>query len=113
MYDNIWSYLSGRVTGLVVSENNVLIRGNKSLSLKDNNPLFLIDGCWVDKLEMDYLTMNNIDKIEVLKSGGTSAIFGMQGANGVIAIYTKLGASPDQSDYEKGILRTKLRGYYG
>jgi TonB-dependent SusC/RagA subfamily outer membrane receptor len=37
------------------------------------------------------MPVNFIDRIDVLKSGGACAIFGLRGSNGVINIITKIG----------------------
>ena len=57
--------------------------------------------------------MNEIDKIEILKSGANMAIFGAKGGNGVIAIYRKSTAATDYDDsYTKGRICTRIRGFH-
>lgn len=107
---NIWSLITGAFPGVIVSGNDVSIRGS-SLS-KGNPPLFLLDGLPVEKEGIENIPLTTIDKIEVLKNAANLAIFGARGANGVIAIYTKKGEGIDREKYYKGIISEKLRGYY-
>jgi len=60
-------------------------------------PLLLIDGVPYNGDDgiasvLDQLTPSNILRIDVFKFGSTSA-FGARGANGVIAVYTRNGAT--------------------
>lgn len=110
-YTSIWNYLAGRVAGLQVSGNSVTIRGAASF-YGSSEPYFLLDGSPVDKGFLDGLSMSDIDKIEVLKSIGSTAMFGMNGANGVIAVYTKTGEAIVRDEYVLGVVSEKLRGYY-
>ena len=49
-------------------------------------PLFIIDGLQVESIAT--IDPNNVYQIDIIKDG-TSSIYGMQGANGVIMITTK------------------------
>lgn len=105
VYDsNIWDLIAGRIPGVVASESSVTIRGN--------TPVFLLDGIQVEKEMLDYISVNDVDKIEVLKSVSNLAVFGSRGANGVIAVYTKRGEINYADAFSKGTLSDKLRGYY-
>jgi TonB-dependent SusC/RagA subfamily outer membrane receptor len=55
--------------------------------------------------------MSDVDKIEVLKSAHNTAVFGIKGANGVIAIYTRRGKMGEGSSIGKGIIENKVVGY--
>ncbi|HKJ79185.1 MAG TPA: hypothetical protein VKA10_06600, partial [Prolixibacteraceae bacterium] len=46
--------------------------------------------------------LGDIDKVEILKSPDNLALFGTEGANGVIAIYTKRGQAPTENPVLKG-----------
>ena len=89
-YSSVFSFLAGRVPGVQVNGTHVIIRGPSSI-MGSNEPLFLLDGIKVNKGMIESMSMFNIDKIEVLK-GARTAVFGMQGGNGVISIFTKKGA---------------------
>lgn len=86
--------LQGKAAGVQVTNNgtpgstpDIRIRGTVSTGV--TRPLFLIDGIFNDN--MDYVNPNDIESIEILKDASTLAIFGVRGANGVIAITTKKG----------------------
>ncbi len=53
-------------------------------------PLFVIDGVVVNKNQVLSLRPNEVDSVSILKHGD-AAIYGVQGANGVIKIRTKRG----------------------
>ncbi len=86
--------LQGKVPGLdIVSSRyegdnrGIYIRGSRSLKA-GNTPLVIIDGVPGD---MYNLNMNDVESIEVLKDAASAAIYGSQGANGVIIVTTKRG----------------------
>ena len=64
---------------------SIMIRGVGTNS-NATQPLFVVDGVYTDNIT--YLHPEEVYSIEVIKDG-TSAIYGMQGANGVIEITTK------------------------
>ena len=66
------------------------IRGSKG------SPLWIIDGVQVQLLGYSStpdININDIERIEVIKSAAKSAIYGPNGRNGVILIYTKKAQS--------------------
>ncbi len=107
--------LQGRIAGLDIIGNSgdlgsgstMRLRGSSSISsLTDANPLIVVDGNTrnVDMSNFDLSTANeeqfsqllninpeDIASITVLKDAGATAIYGSQGANGVIEITTKRG----------------------
>ena len=93
---NPMAALQGRVAGLDITQSsgqagagvNMQLRGNRSFSAS-GNPMFIIDG-----MPGDYSTLNpnDIESIEVLKDASSTAVYGSQGANGVIIITTKKGS---------------------
>lgn len=84
-YSNMYDYLRGRVPGVQVSsDNKIIIRGIGTNS-SATDPLILVDGVEVTDLStIDPMTVQSVDVIK----DGSSAIYGMQGANGVIIIKT-------------------------
>jgi TonB-dependent SusC/RagA subfamily outer membrane receptor len=69
------------------------IRGDRSFQ-GDNEPLLVIDGRPVRGdigAALAGLAPRDIERIDVLKDAGSTAIYGSQGANGVIIITTKRG----------------------
>ena len=84
-YTDMYEYLRGRVPGLMVtSDKRIIIRGIGTNS--DNfDPLILVDD--VETTDLSGLNPADVQSVDVIKDG-TSAIYGMQGANGVIIIRT-------------------------
>ncbi|HET6252771.1 MAG TPA: SusC/RagA family TonB-linked outer membrane protein [Puia sp.] len=93
---NVQQALDGQVAGANIQQTsgtpgasfNITLRGINSLD--GTTPLIMVDG-----VEMDNL--NNIDPaivdhIEVVKGPAGGMLYGAQGANGVIQIFTKKGA---------------------
>jgi TonB-dependent starch-binding outer membrane protein SusC len=87
--------MQGRVAGVqIVSTSaqpgagvNVRIRGTGSN--RNSSPLFIIDG--IKAGGMESLDPADIASIDVLKDAASSAIYGSEGANGVVIITTKTG----------------------
>lgn len=88
-YSNVAQLLQGRIPGVFVSGDKVIIRGISTLT-GSTDPLFLVDNLPVDAEYALSMGVTDIDRIEVLK-GPEAAVYGIRGANGVIAIYTKRG----------------------
>ena len=86
--------LQGQAAGVTVQSSgepggfvNIKIRGVTSFN--NNNPLFVVDGVIVGS-PFDFPT-GDIESIQVLKDASAAAIYGQQGANGVVIITTKKG----------------------
>lgn len=101
--------LQGRVPGLVMTNSGaaggsptIRVRGVATVNAS-TNPLFVVDGMFVDNI--DFVNPNDISSIEVLKDPSSLAIFGVQGANGVIIVTTKRA--------DKGKLSVTYDGYAG
>ncbi len=136
MSGNILDYLTGKVAGLDIYDNNVIIRGSSNTG-GNSAPLFLVDGVplatvsftslpeevgqnteeelktentsAIEKIQA--IPLGDIEKVEILKSPQNLAIFGTEGANGVIAIYTRKGKTTVGSPLAKGVLEQKIAGY--
>lgn len=80
-----------RESGSATSGVNMTIRGNRSLSNAEgaNRPLVIIDG--MQGGNVSDIHPQDIESIDVLKDASSTAIYGSQGANGVIIITTKRG----------------------
>jgi TonB-dependent SusC/RagA subfamily outer membrane receptor len=86
--------LQGKVAGMSVvnsgqpgQEPDIRIRG--TISRYQTKPLYVVDGILNDNI--NFLNPSDIESIEVLKDPSSLAIFGVRGANGVIAVTTKKG----------------------
>ncbi|MBR1414660.1 MAG: TonB-dependent receptor [Prevotella sp.] len=93
---NAMEGLSGKIAGLDITRESgqagssptILLRGNRSLT-SNCAPLFVIDG--VAGGSIDNLNPNDIESIEVLKDASSTAIYGAEGANGVVIVTTRQG----------------------
>lgn len=100
-----------RSSGAAGSGVDIFIRGERSISsalpgqeeLNKSAPLFIIDGFQGGNI--DDLNPNDIASMEVLKDASATAIYGSQGANGVVIVTTKRG--------EEGKPQVSYSGYYG
>lgn len=88
--------LIGKVAGAQIQMNsgepgqkaNIILRGINSLG--SSNPIILVDG--VQVTDINGLDVSNVDKVEIAKGPAAGMLYGAQGANGVIQIFTKKGA---------------------
>jgi TonB-linked SusC/RagA family outer membrane protein len=88
--------LQGKIAGAQIQLNdgspgataNIQLRGINSLG--NGNPIILLDGIQVTS--MAGLDITNIDRVEVVKGAAAGMLYGAQGANGVIQIFTKRGS---------------------
>lgn len=110
---NFVNSLQGKVAGVnitqgsgaVGSSSRIVLRGVSSLT-GENQPLFIIDGVYVDNSNFDQagefggvdygnaamdINSNNIKSISVLKGPNAAALYGSRASNGVIIIETKDG----------------------
>lgn len=78
-----------RSNGSTTSGINITIRGNRSIGA-GNSPLYIVDG--IQTSNIDDINPNSIESIEFLKDASSTAIYGWQGANGIVMITTKKGA---------------------
>jgi TonB-linked SusC/RagA family outer membrane protein len=85
--------LQGRAPGVNVTRSGVpgagakiFIRGVTNFSNTD--PLVIVDGIQQD---LNNISPQDIESIQVLKDAGSAAIYGVRGANGVILVTTKKG----------------------
>lgn len=88
--------LYGRLPGLFVQQGSgepgsdsptFYIRGKHTFT-GSNEPLVLVDGFPRD---MNTLTVDEVESISVLKDAAATALYGMDGANGIILVTTKRG----------------------
>jgi TonB-linked SusC/RagA family outer membrane protein len=88
--------LRGRVAGVQVTNTGgdpfasvkIRIRGTNSIN-KGNNPLFVTNGVVGSGMP----SVEDIESIQILKDASATALYGSRGANGVILVTTKKGAS--------------------
>jgi TonB-linked SusC/RagA family outer membrane protein len=96
---NVQNLLAGKAPGLFVAPGSgkpgataaVIIRGQATLN-GTTNPLWVLDGVIVGSSPGE-LNPEDIESITVLKDAASTAIYGSQGANGVIVVTTKRAKS--------------------
>ena len=112
---NILSALSGKVAGVTIVGNpsgigssaRVTIRGERSLNINRNQPLFVVDGVPISNefrgssgssfQDADYgngagfVNPDDVESLTVLKGASAAALYGSRANNGVILITTKSG----------------------
>lgn len=101
--------MQGKAAGLQISQASgqpgsaptVRVRGTTSLN-GSNNPLYVVDG--VPFEDIDFLSADDIDDIQILKDASSAAIYGSRAANGVIIISTKQG--------KQGVAKVSLNAHY-
>jgi TonB-dependent starch-binding outer membrane protein SusC len=108
---NVMQSLSGRASGVQITQNSgepggpisVRISGTNSLN-GSNDPLYVVDG-FPYSGNPTLLNNADIESIEILKDASATAIYGSRGANGVVIITTKKG--------KKGKTTVEYDGYMG
>ncbi len=135
--------LSGKVAGAQITRSSsgvggstkVVLRGNKSIN-GDNNALYVIDGIPMPRNNsaqiggvfggqdrgdaIENLNPDDVESITVLPGSSSAALYGSQGANGVILITTKKGLAgkttvnfSSNTTFENPFLIPKLQKTYG
>jgi TonB-dependent starch-binding outer membrane protein SusC len=90
--------IAGRMAGVNVTvtegspdaDIKIRVRGGGSIT-QDNSPLYIVDGFQVKSI--NDIPPGDIESIDVLKDASSTAIYGSQGANGVILVTTKSGTA--------------------
>ncbi|MUP37760.1 SusC/RagA family TonB-linked outer membrane protein [Labilibaculum euxinus] len=104
--------LTGRLAGVQITtadgspdaEMIIRVRGGGSVT-GDNSPLYIVDGFPVSS--MSDVSSNDIETIDVLKDASSTAIYGSQGANGVVIITTKSAKAGKTQVSYNGFFQTK------
>ncbi len=106
--------LQGKLSGVTVTTTEgspdadvkIRVRGGTSLT-QSNDPLYIVDGMPVSSIAD--IAPSDIASMDVLKDAAATAIYGAQGANGVIIITTK----DSDSDDDKMTFHVDYSGYVG
>lgn len=95
--NNLGSAIQGKIAGVQIIDAakpgdnvNIKIRGLGSINNCD--PLVVIDGVPTD-LGLNAINMQDVERLDVLKDASATAIYGSRGANGVVLITTRKGAT--------------------
>ena len=97
---NVGQLLQGRMAGVYIvdsgnPQNNVSIKIRGLGTVNNSDPLLVVDGVPMVNMGLNSLNTNDIESIDVLKDASATAIYGARGANGVVIVTTKKGASGD------------------
>ncbi len=103
---DVSSALQGRISGLDVNDGELRIRGNRSINGK-NDPLVIIDG--VQGGSLGDINPEDVESVDVLKDASSTAIYGSQGANGVIIVTTKKAEKGKMSISYSGSITGAMR----
>ncbi|MEI6139741.1 MAG: TonB-dependent receptor plug domain-containing protein [Mariniphaga sp.] len=109
---NILEAIDGRIPGVSIDGEKIVIRGIRSVS-GGSEPLFLLDGMPVSMSTILSFPVDNIDYIDLLK-GSKTIIYGSSGSKGVIAVYSLNAADLLKNTAENkasGILNINHPGY--
>ena len=107
--------LIGRIAGATIQsisgqpgqQANIILRGINTLG--STQPMILVDGVQINASQntigtgvvtsrLADLDMSNIERIEVVQGAAAATIYGAQGANGVIQIFTRRGRAGQRTD---------------
>ena len=97
--------LQGRAAGVQMTQNSGMPGGGSSIQIRGlnsingtNEPIYVIDGVTISgdtgtqtDNALSSINPSDIESMEILKDASATAIYGAQGANGVIIITTKSG----------------------
>ena len=98
--------LSGKVSGLTITntnvgvngENRIVLRGSRSLT-GDGQALIVIDNVISSPSILQQLPPDAIDSFNVIKGLQGAALYGSQGVNGVIIVTTKRGSGSEKIQF--------------
>ena len=114
--NNIMNSLSGKVSGLQITQGNTGVDGSSRILLRgittidgSNRPLVVVDGIPVSNGSssgnpnggrdggdaLSDINPNDVATVTVLKGAGAAAAYGSRGMHGVILVTTKSGVSKD------------------
>ncbi len=90
--------LVGKIAGAQISSTNgspgrpvnILLRGINTIN-RGTSPMILLDGLEVRATDLNSLDLSGIERIEVVQGAASATIYGAQGANGVIQMFSKKG----------------------
>lgn len=108
--------IQGRTAGITVLPSSgspgagtkIRIRGVNSNG--NSNPLYIVDG--MKTSDISNVDPGDIESIEILKDAASCAIYGTEGANGVILLSTrsgKAGVSKISYDFQYGIQKARTK----
>lgn len=106
--------MQGQAAGINITSTSGQPGGGLKVNIRgvgtvgNANPVYVVDG--VITGDITYLNNSDIESVDVLKDAASCAIYGVSGANGVVLITTKGGAS---SPSGKGGGQISFDSFYG
>ena len=93
---DVGQQLVGQIAGAQISSTNgnpgqplnILLRGINSVQ-GGTSPMILLDGLEVRATDLTAIDVNIIERVEVVQGAAAASLYGAQGANGVIQLFTK------------------------
>lgn len=90
--------LIGKIPGAQISsvsgnpgdQVNIVLRGINTVQ-GGTRPLILLDGAEIPFENLTTLNLGQVERVEVVQGAASASLYGAQGANGVIQIFTKKG----------------------
>jgi len=104
--------LIGKIPGAQISsvsgnpgdQVNIVLRGINSVQ-GGTRPMILLDGVEIPFANLNTIDLSQVERVEVVQGAASASLYGAQGANGVIQIFSKKGT--------KGNLTIDFRTSYG
>ncbi len=95
---DVGQQLVGQIAGSQISSTNgspgaplnIVLRGINSIQ-GGTSPLIMIDGVEVRATDFNSLDVNAYERVEVVQGAAAATLYGAQGANGVIQLFSKKG----------------------
>ena len=104
---SITQALTGKVSGLRITNTSSGVSGNTSITLRgsrsfsgNNGALIVIDGVLSNASLLNALDPETIESTNIIKGASGSALYGYQGANGVIVVTTKKGTGAEGKGFK-------------
>ncbi|MEP7322009.1 MAG: SusC/RagA family TonB-linked outer membrane protein [Saprospiraceae bacterium] len=90
--------LVGKIPGAQISsvsgnpgdQVNIVLRGINTVQA-GTRPMILLDGIEIPFSNLNTLDLTQVERVEVVQGAASASLYGAQGANGVIQIFTKKG----------------------
>jgi TonB-linked SusC/RagA family outer membrane protein len=78
------------VSGNPGDKVNIVLRGINTVQ-GGTRPLILLDGVEIPFENLNTLDLGQVERVEIVQGAASAALYGAQGANGVIQVFTKKG----------------------
>lgn len=88
-YNSILEAIQGRVTGVSITGNSIVIRGNATLNTGSVPALLVVDGTIVEFPVFVEIPPVELKSIKVIKGSAASSLYGSRGMGGVVEVTTK------------------------